>query len=152
MVGRGVSSAGEELISRRLNLEDVEWRENALNIVLLLSTECDYCSKSLPLYLRLSELRSQHRDRVQIVAVFPQTADAANVYLGSEGIDVDQIVSVSPANDIGVPVRTPLLMFVDGKGHIEEAWLGFLSPATEETMFAKLADYCGECRIPERSD
>lgn len=149
VVGFGVSSAGQELVARSLNLGDVGWREDALNIALLLSTDCAYCSKSLPLYRRLSKLRDQNRDRVQIVAAFSEGTDIANAYLESESIEVDRVVSFSSGEDLGVPRRTPLLMFVDGKGRIQEAWLGFLSPATEETLFAKLANHCGECRIPE---
>lgn len=57
-------SAGE-----RLNLADVNWKENKKSLVFFLNKDCRYCTSSAPLYRQLKE--EALKQNVKSLAVFP---------------------------------------------------------------------------------
>lgn len=119
----------------RLSLPGVEWPKGQRTMLLVLSTNCRFCTESAPLYRRLSEERAR-RGGVRIVAVFPQSVSSARKYLSDIGVAVNEVNQVSPSS-LGIG-GTPTLILVDDSGTVQRIWVGRLSPAKEAELFNQL--------------
>jgi len=97
-------------------------------LMLVLSTNCRYCSESAAFYQKLTQEKGARQD-VRLVAVLPQPVSESQKYLSEHGITVDEIGQAAPAN---VQVKgTPTLIMVDRTGSAIESWVGKLPQEKE---------------------
>jgi hypothetical protein len=110
---------------------DIDWKKSKVTLLLVLSTQCHFCTESAPFYRELKK-----RDGVHIVAVLPQDLPESKKYLTQLGIGVDEVRQVSLPS-IGVE-GTPTLLLVDQEGAIKNTWRGKLSRLQESSVLDRL--------------
>lgn len=108
-------SAGE-----RLNLPDVDWKQNKKSVVFFLNKDCRYCTSSAPVYRQLTEEAFKHN--VKSLAVFPHSAEEAKAYLESIKLSVNEIL-IRPLPSYKI-AGTPTVLFVNSSGTVEGVWVG----------------------------
>lgn len=119
----------------KLSLPGMEWGRSDRTLLIVLSTQCRYCTESAPFYQRLA--REQSRvGRARLVAVLPQSVAEAQKYLGEHGIAVDEVRQVSP--DAVGAAGTPTLIMLDSAGSVVESWVGKLPPDKESEVINRL--------------
>lgn len=111
-----------------LAIPGVDWHKSNRTLVMVLSTNCHFCSESAPFYQRLAQERAKHKD-VSLIAVMPQSLDAAQKYLSDHGITVDEIRQAPPG--AAHAKGTPTLIMVDQTGSVVASWIGKL-PSVKE--------------------
>ena len=111
-------SAGE-----RLNLADIDWKQNKKSLVFFLNKDCHYCTSSAPVYRQLTE--EAQKLNVKSLAVFPHSIEEAKVYLKSIQLSFDEIYS-SPLAPYKI-TGTPTVLFVNSSGTVEKVWIGDVS-------------------------
>jgi hypothetical protein len=120
------------------NLDGWDWRAHDQTLVLGLKKGCHFCEDSVPFYHRLIAQQQQAGSGRTIVAVFPDTAEAANGVVQSAGLTAHVLAGV-PLEKLKI-VGTPTLLLVDRTGTVLNAWVGILSPRQElEVMKATAA-------------
>ena len=129
LAGAGAPRAGTKLL-----LPGVDWARHEQTVVLVLSTQCHFCTESAPFYQRLAK-GVQSRD-FGLVAVFPQEAVRGEIYLKDLGVSVHQVIQSHPSK-LGVG-GTPGLILADGEGVVSHAWIGRVSPERESEIVAQL--------------
>jgi hypothetical protein len=82
-----VVKAGDKLA----NLDGWDWSAHDQTPVLVLRKGCHFCEDSAPLYQRLNTQKQQGGSNSSIVAVFPDTNDAAKEVVQSEGLGVQAL-------------------------------------------------------------
>ena len=123
-------SKEEPKIGSRLNDVDINWNLSERSIVLLLSNSCPYCEQSSPFYRHLLSVAGS---RVQVVALFPQSADAARAYLAAHDLKISNVRA--PAR-VPWELRTPTVLLCDRGGKILKSWIGRQQPKGEEEILA----------------
>jgi peroxiredoxin len=123
-------------VGRRISLPGIDWAAHEQTVVLVLSTQCHYCTESAPFYRRLlSEIRKRGSKRAA-VAMLPQApADAAR-YLSSLGLAVDSIVH-APPSALGLS-GTPSVLVINSQGIVQRVWLGRLPEKKENDVLGYL--------------
>lgn len=112
----------------KLPLSAVDWSKSDKTLLIVLSTNCRYCTESTPFYQKLTQQKAGRND-VKLVAVMPQSVSEAQRYLGEHKVSVDEI---KQANLDDVYVKgTPTLIVVDRDGSVVESWMGKLPPEKE---------------------
>lgn len=128
----------------KVSLPGMEWSNSRHSLLMVLSTNCRYCTESAPFYQRLAAEKAQHRD-LNLVAVLPQNVEESEKYLSEHGINVNDIRRATLAS-LGVR-GTPTLMLVDSTGSVINSWIGKL-PATAET---EVINAVRQCALPQTS-
>jgi hypothetical protein len=120
----------------QLSLPGVEWSRANRTLLMVLSTQCHFCSESADFYRRLlPEARARN---IPVVAAFAQSPEEARQYLGNLGLPLSSIaVTQTPPAVLQVP-GTPTVMVVDGKGLVIRAWAGKLPAQTEGEVFMEI--------------
>jgi len=111
-------SAGE-----RLNLPDVDWKQNRKTLVFFLNKDCHYCTTSAPFYRELTDEAS--KQNVRLLAILPNSAEDAKAYVESIKLPIDDI-HTSPLSPHKIP-GTPTVLFVNSSGTVEGVWFGDVS-------------------------
>ena len=119
-------------VGAKFGLQGMKWQDNNKNLVLGLSTNCHYCSESAGFYRELVQQCKQ--EHVRTVAVFPQETTAAEAYLKSEGVQVDEIRQAQ-LPDIGIG-GTPTLLLINNAGVVKDVWVGKLPDSAEKEVLA----------------
>lgn len=122
-------------VGTKLPLSDVDWSKSEKNLVLVLSTNCHFCSESTPFYQKLAQQKAQ-RGGVRLITVMPQTVNEAQHYLSEHNISVDEVRQTS-LNTVNVR-GTPTLIVVDNAGAVVQSWVGKLPPEKEAEVIARL--------------
>jgi peroxiredoxin len=118
----------------KLSLSGVDWTRADQTLLMVLSTNCRYCTESAPFYQRLAQQKAGRRD-LRLVAVLPQVTSEAQKYLNEHGVTVDEVAQVPPAS---VSARaTPTLIIVDRTGSVIESWVGKLPPEKEAEVLKR---------------
>lgn len=125
----------------KLSLSGVDWEKGDKTLLLVLSTNCHFCTESASFYQRLAQQKAMRGD-VRMIAMLPQSLDEAQKYLSDHGISVDGITQAAPG---AVYARaTPTLIMVDRTGSVVESWVGKLPPEKEvEVMNRFLGNHSG---------
>lgn len=125
------------------------WEGKQWSVVLVLSTSCKYCERSMDSYRALIQTaRAAAGSEVQIVAAFPQAVEESSAYLEQHGVSADRVLSLNP-NVFGIG-GTPVLMLVARQGIIKHAWSGAVDaqrrPIVEASILKELhmKDFRGE--------
>jgi len=132
--------AGDKLVS----LDGWDWGAQDRTLVLVLRKGCHFCEDSTPFYQRLVARQQQGESRIPLVAVFPDTGDAAKEVVQSEGLGVHVLAGVS-LEKLKVS-GTPTVLLVDKSGKVLNAWTGMLSPRQELDVMKETACPGGSCR------
>jgi thioredoxin-related protein len=107
----------------RLNLADIDWKQNKKSLVFFLNKDCHYCTSSATVYRQLKE--EARKQNVKSLAVFPHSIEEAKAYLESIQLSFDEIHS-SPLAPYKIP-GTPTVLFVNSSGTVEKVWFGDVS-------------------------
>lgn len=119
----------------KLTLSDVDWGQSKRTLVMVLSTNCHFCTESAPFYQRLAREQSGRGD-VRLMAVLPQSVEESRKYLDTNGVAVGDVRQVQPG---AIRVSgTPTLIMVDSSGAVVDSWLGKLPPEKEEEVLKSL--------------
>lgn len=118
----------------KLTVDDVDWSKREQSLLMVLSTNCRYCTESIPFYQRLVQKKGARQD-VQLVAVLPQIVGEAQKYLSDHAISVDGIKQTLPGADYAR--ATPTLIIVDRTGAVVESWVGKLPPEKELEVLSR---------------
>jgi hypothetical protein len=110
-------------------------------LVLVLSTQCRFCTESLPFYDRLSKLDAVRAGRLHIgIASFEQ-ADRMRSYLVAHGVELSSIVPLTQTS-LRVAV-TPTVLLLDKAGFVVNVWEGKLEPQAEDDLVSKARKLVG---------
>lgn len=115
----------------KLTLPDVEWSLSRQNLVLVLSTHCQYCNASAPFYRRLVE-QVAFTNQTRLIAIFPQTTSQSRQYLARQEIEINTVREAAPVS-LGVK-GIPTLILVDANGVVTQSWDGMLSSDAEHQV------------------
>jgi hypothetical protein len=122
------------LSGTKLTLPGLEWGKSSQTLLIVISTNCHFCTESAPFYQHLAQQKAGRRD-IRMVAILPQSAAEAQKYLSAQGVSVDEIRQSAPG---AVYARaTPTLILVDRTGSVVESWVGKLPPQTEEEVLGR---------------
>lgn len=122
-------------VGNYVSLPGVHLPSDAKSLLLVLSTQCHFCSESGPFYRSISKIAAK-RGGLRLIAAFPQEVTDGQRYLHDMGIRVDEVVQAR-LSTIGVS-GTPTLILIDNKGKVQRFWLGRLPPEMEATVLDAL--------------
>lgn len=118
----------------KLSLTGVDWNKSDKTLLMVLSTNCRFCTESAPFYQRLAQQKVGRED-VRLIAILPQSVSEAQQYLGNYGISVDEIRQ--PVPGAAYAQATPTLIMVDKIGSVVESWIGKLPPEKEAEVLRR---------------
>lgn len=133
------STTGSDVgqVQKGMNLKSalpgVDWAKNRRTLVMAISTQCHFCTESMPFFQRVTTDSGYH---IKTLALLPQTKAEGEAYLSKGGVRVDDVRQVT-LNSVGVR-GTPTLLLVDGAGTVTNTWYGKLSSDQEGTLLAEL--------------
>ena len=114
--------------SMKLSLPGVDWGKGDRTLLMVLSTNCHFCTESAPFYQRLAQQKVGRAD-VRLVASLPQTTAEAQKYLADHGVTVDEVRQSTPGATY--TQATPTLILVDKTGSVISSWVGKLTTDKE---------------------
>jgi hypothetical protein len=117
-----------------------------LTFVMVLSSQCTYCIHDLPFYQQLSALRASSGGALRLIAVLPEKTESGAKFLGSAGVNTDNVLSMAPL-ELGVQL-IPTLLLLDENGKLERYWAGELNHERQQEVLAVVQASCGACRVP----
>ncbi len=123
-----------------ISLPGVEWANHRKTILLVISTECSFCSGSAPFYRQLADEISRNRD-ARLIALLPQERTEGKNYLTELKVPVEEVLQLMP--DSIIISGFPTILIVDSKGIVEDAWVGQLAPDQESEVLSRLK--CEDC-------
>lgn len=106
--------------SENLSTIGVDWTQSKQTLILVLSTECHYCSESAPFYRQLASIPRSTR----LIALLPQPVAESRDYLKKLGVGVDDVKQIE-FSTIQVS-GTPTLLLVNANGTVTKTWIGKL--------------------------
>lgn len=118
----------------KLSLSGVDWNKSDKTLLMVLSSNCRYCTESAPFYQQLAQQKVGRED-VRLIAVLPQSVGEAQQYLSTHGISVDEIRQ--PVTGAVYARATPTLIMVDKTGSVVESWVGKLPPEKEAEVLSR---------------
>lgn len=116
----------------RLTIPGHDWTTGGQTLVLVLSTDCKYCTASASFYRRLIGEGLTHNTR--FVAVLPQSPDESREYLAKLKIQFDDLEQAVPLS-LGAK-GTPTLILVNPSGVVIQSWEGQLPLNAENEVLA----------------
>ena len=81
----------------RITFPDFDWSLSPQTMLLVLSTECKYCTASTPFYRRLVEQTARTRN-TRLIAIFPQAINESREYFAKYDVKIDVVRQVIPAS------------------------------------------------------
>lgn len=119
----------------RLTLADLNWSLSSQTLLLVLSTECKYCTASMPFYRRLVNQTSL-TNNTRLIGVFPQTINESEEYFARYDIKIDILRQALPTS-LGAR-GTPTLILVDSNGTVIRSWEGMVPPKVENEILTSV--------------
>src|SRR2546425_2824147 len=104
----------------RLDVSNVDWKQNNKSLVFFLNKDCHYCTSSAPFYREL--IGEALKRNVKSLAILPNSIEEAEAYLRSIELPVDN-VRTGALSSYKV-AGTPTVLFVNRDGIVEKAWFG----------------------------
>jgi hypothetical protein len=118
----------------KLSLPNVDWAQNGRTLLIVISTDCNYCSDSAAFYREIINKRQD--GNLKVIAVLPQDAKIGRQYLNDLALAVDDVKQIS-LKSIQISA-TPSLVLVDSTGEIKEVWVGKLRHDKESEVLSKI--------------
>jgi thiol-disulfide isomerase/thioredoxin len=119
----------------RLNVPNVDWKQNKKSLVFFLKKDCAYCASSAPFYRQL--IAEASKRNVTSLAILPNSIDEANKYLKYLELPIENVQTGS-LSSYKIP-GTPTVLFVNSQGIVRSAWFG-VAPGREKEMHEKLVE------------
>lgn len=119
----------------KVALPGEDWAGNGRTLLLVLSSDCRFCTESAPFYQRLAR-DTAGRTGLRLVAVLPQEVGAGREYLQRLGVPIGEVRQAAPSV-VGAQV-TPTLILIDGGGVVTHSWVGKLAVAEESEVLERL--------------
>jgi thioredoxin-related protein len=119
----------------KVSLPDIDWEKSRQTLLLVLDTECRYCTASAPFYQQIVR-ESANNHRVQLIAAFPQEISKGKQYLNDLNVPITE-VRQSSLNALGVK-GTPTLILINSKAEVLRSWPGKLSSEEEKEVLLKI--------------
>ena len=107
----------------------IDWNRHRRTLVLALDSGCHFCQDSAPFYQRLAQAQRTSADDVEIVALFPNDAEAVQQLMKDKWLAL-RSVSAVPLEKLGI-TGFPTLLLVGRDGRVERTWLGLLTAHEE---------------------
>jgi redoxin len=117
-------------------LTGYNWQSNSHSLVLVLRKDCHFCEESMPFYRKVYDLDKGDDLKVQMIAVFPDSAQEVNQVLHANNLPIPGISEFALSN-LSVS-GTPTLILVDRNGKIEKTWVGKLDSQGEKSVVAEM--------------
>ncbi len=118
-------------VGEQVPLSAVDWKAHRKTLILALSTTCQFCTESAPLYKMIAEATTA-KGGIEILAVFPQPVEVSRKYLSDLGVDIRDIRQARLSE---LKVRaTPTIVLADASGIVERVWVGKVSNAEEDEL------------------
>jgi hypothetical protein len=131
-----VSALAAPSAGTHLSVPGVDWSHSNRTLVMVLSTQCHFCSESAEFYKRL--LPEASLRGTQVVAVLPQSPEESREYLTHLGLTTSN-VTIQQQGATGIRVTgTPTLILADNKGSVLRAWPGKLAPKGEAEVLGEI--------------
>ena len=127
----------------------IDWSTHRRTLILALNSSCHYCQDSMPFYQGLVQGQPKDRQDLDIIAVFPNDAEAVQQLLRQEALSIRGIPAV-PLDQLGV-VGTPTLILVDGEGRVQQSWVGLLTPRQQLEVLTAVSASAQDCSASESS-
>lgn len=107
-----------------------------VSAIIALSSNCQYCTASMPFYRRLADLPAAKDGRLKIGVVGIQSEAELREYMAGHGLAVLTVVELREA---GVPVQaTPTLLLVNADGAVTQSYSGRLRHDDEEAVVKEI--------------
>ncbi|HEY9286221.1 MAG TPA: hypothetical protein VIP46_22405 [Pyrinomonadaceae bacterium] len=119
----------------KVSLPGTDWSRNGRTLLLVLSSDCRFCTESAPFYQRLARETAGRAD-LRVMAVLPQEVGAGREYLQRLNVPIEDVRQAS-TSAVGARV-TPTLILIDGAGVVTHSWVGKLASAQESEVFERL--------------
>lgn len=115
-------------------------------VILQLSPDCIYCSKSIPFYRDLKDLADRSRERLLLAAQFPDP-EAGKIFLGTN--ELRGIADLGPPPTVLSTGLVPTVVLADQTGRVVKAWTGYLDASRQREVLSALETLCPACdKIP----
>ena len=121
----------------KVSLPGVDWKNNELTLLVVLSTRCPYCTESASFYQQLVRDTAQMRG-VQLIAVLPQEGSESKQYLSNLNVQLNEVRQAG-LEELGVQ-GTPTLILVNRNGEVVQSWAGKLPPEGEAEVLKRIAE------------
>lgn len=118
----------------KINLSQIDWSENGNTLLLVLSTDCRFCTESVPFYKKL--VQELQNSKVNLAAVFPQDASTSKNYLEQNQVIINDVYQTNPT-EIGVH-GTPTILLINDNGEVINTWFGKLVEDQEKQILEKI--------------
>lgn len=114
----------------------IDYQSNKRTLLIVLNTNCKYCSESAPLYRKLMDQNSQS-SKLHIVAIFPNRADEVSQFMKTHELKMEAVTDIQL--DTLRLSGTPSLILVNSAGEINDFWVGKLTESEAEHVLLSLA-------------
>lgn len=104
-----------------------------LTMLMVVQSQCGFCTESMPFYRRLMTLRPQVAGRVRFVAVSLDQVKTGRAYLAEHGVEPDAVLPYPPSTEIRLQ-GTPTILVIDRARTIVGLWTGKLEPSQEHEV------------------
>jgi hypothetical protein len=116
-------------------IDGVDFSEAAKTLLVVMKSDCPYCTASSDFYRRLLTEQRERNAPVKIVFIAPADDSRFDVYLGENQLPTSSVARCTAGQ---LKIRgTPTLLLVDKKQRVEGKWDGKLPTRTEEDAVVK---------------
>jgi hypothetical protein len=119
----------------------VDLRDANQTLFVVVRESCRFCTESMPLYKKLSELvqNPPYKNKLQIAILTPDPQPDARKYLLTHEVQVNKVASIGPDQLRALRITgTPTLILTRRTGFIEGVWRGKLSADGERSLLQAL--------------
>ena len=109
-------------------VEGFRYSDAPKTLLLFVSTQCRFCTESMPFYKRLST--GKGRGTFQFVVVGAEPVNTLREYIGDFAVEPDRIITVS--RGLFEVSATPTAIVADGTGRVRGYWRGLLRDRERE--------------------
>jgi thioredoxin-related protein len=118
-------------------LQNVDYSSSSQTLLLVMNTECHFCTESIPFYNQLAQSQTETSGSTHMIAIFPNQGEKVKQYTQKNRLQIDAVPGVDlRAFNIS---STPTMILVDGSGKILDFWIGKLSEDTEREVLKAVA-------------
>ena len=122
-------------VGSKIELAGTDLSKEDRTLLLVLQKGCHFCTDSGPFYQRLAREASARGNRVNLLAVMPQSEEEGRRYLSDLGVPIERVTQASLSKlDVS---GTPTLILLD-RGKVSDVWVGKLPDESEAEVLSKL--------------
>ena len=115
---------------------NLDYKGTEQTLLIALNTDCSYCQESVPLYRKVMDAYPRGNKSLRIVALFPNKIKEVADYLMANALNVESVANVN-LDAIHVS-GTPTMILVNGRGEVQNFWLGRLGEPESAAFLREL--------------